>query len=222
MNNKKILIALPAFNEGKVIVSVIKSIKNEGFLDILVVDDCSKDNTFIQSKNEGVIVLRHVINRGAGAATNTALIYARENKYDFVVFMDSDGQHSPKDIKKLLSFSSKYDIVIGSRLIGDLKDMPIQRRIANFIGSLLTAFFFGLFVRDSQSGFKVFNRRAIEKIRIRFDRYEFCSEIIGEIKRNRLSHREVPIKVIYTEHSKAKGQSIGNGFKMIMKFIFRT
>ena len=108
-------------------------------------------------------------------------------------------------------------------MIGDLSNMPIQRRIANFIGSVLTWFFFGKFVRDSQSGFKVFNRNAIEKINITFDKYEFSSEIIGEIKKYNLSVKEVPIEVKYSNHSldKGHGQSIGNGFKMIIKFIFR-
>ena len=219
--NKKILVVLPAYNEEKVIGKVIKNIIKEGFKDILVIDDCSKDKTSIEAEKAGAKVLRHVINRGAGAATNTGLNYAKERDYDFVIFMDSDGQHNPKDIKKLLKYSEKYDIVIGSRLIGDISNMPIHRRIANFVGSGLTWFFFGRFVWDSQSGFKVFNRKAIENVIITFDRYEFCSEIIGEIDRNNFSVKEVPIEVIYTEHSKAKGQSIGNGFKMIMRFIFR-
>lgn len=220
--NNNILIVLPAFNEAVVIEKVILDIKKEGYENILVVDDSSKDNTSEVARKSGAIVLRHVINRGAGAATSTGLIYARENNYDRVVFMDSDGQHSPKDIIRLIESSKKYDVVIGSRLIGDIKSMPIQRKIANFVGSNLTWFFFGKFVWDSQSGFKVFNRKSIEKINLTFDRYEFCSEIIGEIHKNKLSCIEVPIEVIYTDHSKAKGQSILNGFKMIFRFMFRV
>lgn len=218
----KILIVLPAFNEGEVIKKVILDIKKEGYKNILIIDDCSNDNTGDVARKAGAIVLKHVINRGAGAATNTGLIYAKENSYDVVVFMDSDGQHLPKDIAKLLRFTNKYDVVIGSRLIGDIKSMPIQRKIANFIGSFVTWFFFGKFVWDSQSGFKVFNRKAIEKINLTFDRYEFCSEIIGEIHKNKLLVKEVPIEVIYTNHSKSKGQSILNGFKMILRFMFRV
>ena len=112
-----------------------------------------------------------------------------------------------------------YDVVMGSRL-RDFAKMPWSRRVANFIGSIVTWFFFGLFVRDSQSGFKVFNRKAISTITITFDRYEFCSEIIGEIYRHGLSWKEVPISVIYTEHSLKKGQSIANGFRMVMRFLF--
>jgi len=216
----KVLIILPAFNEGKVIGKVITSVRKEGFKNILVVDDSSKDNTSETAEKAGAIVLRHSINRGAGATTLTGLTYARLKNYDFAVTMDSDGQHNPKEIKKLLNKSRKYDVVIGSRMINS-EGMPLHRRIANNIGSLLTWFFFGLFVKDSQSGFKIFNKKALDKITITFDRYEFCSEVIGEIHKHKLSFVEVPIHVIYTSHSQSKGQSIKNCFIMILRFIYR-
>jgi glycosyltransferase involved in cell wall biosynthesis len=225
MKNKKILIGMPAYNEAKVIGKVIENIKKNGFENILVVDDCSADNTSLIAKKNKAIVLRHPINRGAGAATGTIIEYAKREKYDLLVLIDADGQHSPKEIKKLLKESNKYDVVIGSRLIGsDLSEMPISRRILNFGGSLITYFVFGTFVKDSQSGFKVLNKKAIENIQITFDRYEFCSEIIGEIHKNKLTFKEIPIKVIYTEHSLGKethGQSFFNSFKMIIRLIMR-
>ena len=217
---EKTLIILPAYNEANVIENVINSIKKEGYNDILVVDDCSKDNTFKIAEKNNVKVLRHIINRGAGAATYTGLIYAKKNNYKYVVLLDSDGQHDPKDIKKLLKYAEKYDLIIGSRMINP-KGMPIIRQILNKVGSLITAFFFGTYVKDSQSGFKVLNKKAINKIKIHFDRYEFCSEILGEVSKHRLKVKEIPIKVIYTDHSKSKGQSFTNGFKMIARFIFR-
>jgi len=221
--NGSTLIILPAFNEAKVIFKVISDVRAEGFNDILVVDDCSLDDTFRVAEKCGVMVLRHIINRGAGATTATGLVYAKDNGFDRVVLIDSDGQHSAKDISRLLSKLSKFDVVIGSRMIGDLAGMPFFRRIANFIGSLVTLFFFGKYVKDSQSGFKAMNRKAIENIKITFDRYEFCSEIVGEISRCNLKVCEVPIKILYSNHSlkKGHGQSIGNGFKMVVKFLFR-
>lgn len=217
----KTLIALPAFNEEKVIEKVINDIKKEGYEEILVVDDSSKDNTSKKALNSGAKVLTHPVNRGAGGATATAIEYAKRNKYDYLVLMDSDGQHSPKDIKKLLRESKNHDVIIGSRMINS-KGMPLSRRILNSGGSMITWALFGLYVKDSQSGFKILNRKAIEMINITYDRYEFCSEIIGEIYSKKLKHKEVPIKVIYTDHSIAKGQSFMNGIKMILRFILRT
>jgi glycosyltransferase involved in cell wall biosynthesis len=221
--NKDVLIILPAYNESVVISSVISDIIKEGFNNILVVDDCSSDNTFSIAEQAGAIVLKHPINRGAGAATATGIEYAKRNNFEKIILMDSDGQHSSKDIKKLLVELENFDVVIGSRMIGNLESMPVQRKLANRVGSLVTLFFFGKFVHDSQSGFKAFNKRATDCIKITFDRYEFCSEIVGEISNHSLTVKEVPIKILYSEHSMGKGhgQSIGNGFKMILKFLMR-
>ena len=215
---RKTLIALPAYNEAKVIGSVISGIKNEGYGEILVVDDASKDSTYETASKAGAVVLRHVINRGAGAATMTAIEYARDNGYLELVLLDSDGQHDPKDIKKLLR--AKGDVVIGIR---DWKSrtMPWSRKFFNVVGNVVTWVFFGLYVKDSQSGFKVLRRKALERIQLTYDRYEFCSELIGEIKAKRLSFSQIPIKVIYTDYSRSKGQNFLNGIKMVLRLIFR-
>ena len=214
----KTLIALPAYNEAKVIGGVIENIKKEGYKNILVVDDASKDSTSYTAKKAGAIVLRHVINRGAGAATMTAIEYARDNGYLELVLLDSDGQHDPKDIKKLLK--AKGDVVIGIR-DWKSKTMPWSRKFFNVIGNVVTWIFFGLYVKDSQSGFKVLRRKALERIQLTYDRYEFCSELIGEIKNQRLSYAQIPIKVIYTDYSRSKGQNFLNGIKMVLRLIFR-
>ncbi|MFT4310779.1 MAG: glycosyltransferase family 2 protein [Candidatus Woesearchaeota archaeon] len=212
-----VLIGLPAYNEAPVITSVIKKIKKQGFDNILVIDECSTDNTKQEAPQTGAKVIRHVVNRGAGAATATLLSYALEQNYDYVIVMDSDGQHDPKDINKLLQ-QKQHNVVIGYR---DFKGMPIQRTIANTVGNLVTWFFFGKLVKDSQSGFKMFDRVAMQNIHITFDRYEFCSQIIGQIRKHNLTLAQVPIKVIYTDHSLSKGQNILNGFKMIMRLLLR-
>lgn len=222
----KTLIAMPAYNESKVIKNTIEQIKKEGFKDILVVDDCSKDNTYsIVNNILGVKALKLGVNRGAGGATNTIIKYAKEHNYDKLVLIDSDGQHNPKEIKKLLTAldKTKSDVVIGSRMIGDNKAMPLQRKIANYIGSCVTKFFFGVFVWDSQSGFKVLNKKAIHSIQLTFDRYEFCSEILGECRRNKLKVKEVEVQTIYTNHSldKGHGQNVLNGITMIFRFLLK-
>ncbi|MDD3175238.1 MAG: glycosyltransferase family 2 protein [Candidatus Nanoarchaeia archaeon] len=218
----KVCIILPAYNEGKVIYSVLSEIQKEGFKNILVIDDCSKDNTFSEAKKSGAKVIHHSKNKGAGGATKTGLEYAKNSPFEHFVFMDSDGQHSPKDVVNLLKYALKYDVVIGSRLI-KTKGMPLTRKLINMFGSFLTWIFFGLYVRDSQSGFKVFNKKAVSKIKLNYDGFEFCSEIIGEIHKHKLKFKEVPIKVIYTDHSlgKGHGQSVANGLQMVWRFIWR-
>lgn len=222
---KKILVGMPAFNEGPVIGNVVKHLKKKGFNNILVVDDCSKDDTSLKAKKEGATVLRHIINRGAGGATATIIEYAKRNDYDYLILMDSDGQHSVEDAKKLLltSMKQKISLVIGSRIKSDYKHMPLQRKIANHIGSFATWFVFGKYILDSQSGFRVLDKKAIQSVKLSYDRFEFCSEMIGQAYEHNLSVTEVPIKVVYSDHSmnKGHGQNIANGFTMLERFLFK-
>ena len=227
--SSRTLIAMPAYNEGKVIQGTLREIKKEAQKhmnwDILVVNDSSKDNTSTQAQKEDVLVVDLPVNRGAGGATATIIKYAKNHQYDQVVLIDADGQHNPKEIKKLLHEleKGKHDVIIGSRTIENNKNMPTKKKIANFVGSGLTYIFFGRFVWDSQSGFKAMNKKAIDNVTITFDRYEFCSEVIGECHRHKLNVKEVPIDTIYTDHSMSKGhgQNIFNGFVMLFRFMIK-
>ena len=224
----KTYIVLPAYCEEKVIKKVIESIKKEGYNNIIVVDDGSSDNTYKEAKLTGVIVLKHPINRGKGAATQTGIDAAKLLNADIIVTMDSDGQHDPKDIKKLIQpiLDGKADVVIGSRML-NTKGMPKSRIIMNKIANIVTYIFFGILVSDSQSGFRAYNKKAYTSVYTYMDRYEFESEMLGQIKNAKLRIKEVPIKVIYTDYSKNKykhmntfpAQGLANGFKMIARLI---
>lgn len=218
ISKNDVLILMPAYNEGKVISNVIDRVKGEGYENILVVDDGSSDDTFEKALSSGVEVVRHSVNRGQGAGFMTGIEFAKRENFKYLVTIDSDGQHSPKDITKHLRYLEKYDVVIGSRLI-DSKKMPFVRYVYNKIGSMVTYFVFGLLVKDSQTGFRMLSRKAIESIDLKFDRYENCSEFVGEIKKNKLKFCEKPIKVIYTNYSLAKGQNFFKGVKMVVKFV---
>ena len=228
MKKELICIVLPAYHEGKVIKDVISSIKKEGYKNIIVVDDGSEDNTLQQAQSTGVNVIRHTINRGKGAATQTGIDAAKLLGADIIVTMDSDGQHNPKDIKKLVQpiLDKKADVVIGSRMINN-KDMPKSRKMMNKIANVVTYIFFGLMVTDSQSGFRAYSKKAYNSVYTYMDRYEFESEMLGQIKMAKLKIKEVPIKVIYTEYSLSKykhmskfsAQGLTNGIKMVVRLI---
>jgi glycosyltransferase involved in cell wall biosynthesis len=221
-------ILLPAYSEEKIIKDVIKDIKAEGFKNIIVIDDGSPDNTYAQAKSTGVIVLKHPINRGKGAATQTGIDATKLLNADIIVTMDSDGQHNPRDIKKLIRpiKENKADVVIGSRMINN-RDMPRSRVMMNKIGNLITFIFFGIMVTDSQSGFRAYNKKAYNSVYTYLDRYEFESEMLGQIKNAKLRVKEVPIKVIYTDYSKSKykhisgfsAQGLFNGIKMLVRLV---
>ena len=228
MIKQKTYIILPAYCEEKVIKQVIKDIKKQGYKNIIVIDDGSLDNTYSQAKSTGVIVLKHPINRGKGAATQTGIDAAKLLNADILVTMDSDGQHNPKDIKKLIQpiLDNKADVVIGSRML-NTKGMPKSRVVMNKIANLITYLFFGILVSDSQSGFRAYNKKAYTSVYTYLDRYEFESEMLGQIKNAKLRVKEVPIKVIYTDYSKNKykhmnrfsAQGLTNGIKMVVRLV---
>lgn len=225
MNFTKIFIVIPAYNEETVIQDVIGEVQNEGYENIIVVDDGSKDDTFQKAKKaQGVTALRHKINRGKGAATKTGIEAAKLLGANIVVTMDGDGQHDPKDIKNLVNpiLNEGFDVVLGTRLKNP-DGMPYYKRIQNWIANLITWFLFGLWVTDSQSGLRAYSRKAIDLINTKADRYEYDSEVIREIYLYKLKFEEIPIKVRYTEYSQGKleKQSLANGFKTLYKMFWK-
>jgi glycosyltransferase involved in cell wall biosynthesis len=221
-NQQKVYILIPAYNEEKVICDVILEVKKAGYENILVVDDGSQDETFKKAKSmEGVITLKHFINRGKGAAIKTGIEAAKILGAETVVTIDGDGQHDPKDIEKMLELiKNNFDVVLGTRLQNP-KGMPWYKILANYIGNGFTWMIYGLYVTDSQSGFRAYSKRALSLIETKTDRYEYDSEVIREISKHKLKYAEISIKVRYTEYSMSKKNKQGliNGFKTLAKMI---
>ena len=219
---KKIYIIIPAFNEEAAIQEVIEEVRKSGYENIIVVDDGSSDNTFQKARESKVIVLRHKINRGKGAAAKTGIEAAKIMEAEVAVTMDADGQHNSKDIQPMVELIEKgYDVVLGTRLRNPA-GMPFYKIIANKIGNFFTWLAYGLWVTDSQSGFRAFSKRALDCIDTKTDRYEYDSEVIREIRRNKLKYIEIPIEVRYTEYSMGKKhkQGLVNGLKTLYNIIW--
>lgn len=197
------LVVIPCFNEGQNLQSVITDLKKAGVKNILVVNDGSGDDTAQVAKKNKVELVNHIVNRGLGAALGTGFAYALKNNYDVLVTFDGDGQHVSSDLPGLLKpiVNNKADVVIGSRFVGKLKKMPIDRLFLNLLSNIMTLCFYGVWASDSQSGLRAFNKKAIGAIKIKTDKMEVSSEFYREIKRNNLRLKEVPIEAIYTEGS---------------------
>ena len=218
----KILIVIPAYNEEKMIGKVIFDIKKEGYKNIVVVDDGSEDKTADLAKKEGATVLRHILNRGKGAAVKTGLEYAKSKKADIVVTFDGDGQHNPKDIKKMIKkINDGYEVVLGSRFLNKKNKMPLFNRLANFFANFLVFLVYEFWTSESQSGFRAYSKKVLNLIDISSDRYEFDSEVIREIACHKLKVTEVSIDVFYTSYSlsKKQKQNFINGIKTLIKII---
>ena len=215
-------IVIPVHNEAMVIGEVLIETHAAGDFTSIVVDDGSSDDSFVQASINGALVLRHRINRGKGAAVKTGIMAANLLESDIIVTMDGDGQHDPADIKALVApiIENQADVVLGSRTL-NRDEMPIIKRIANSVGNFFTWLFYGIWVSDSQSGFRAYSKYAALIIDTKADKYEYDSKVIREIKTNRLRFTEVPVQTRYTDYSKAKKQKQGliNGLITLVRMI---
>jgi UDP-N-acetylglucosamine---dolichyl-phosphate N-acetylglucosaminyltransferase len=224
-SNQRIVVVLPAHNEAAVIGDVLCKIPSEidGMsVTSVVIDDGSSDKTPEIARQNGAMVFRHITNLGVGAATITGLRAARDLNADIVVTMDSDGQHDPDEIQALVRClrQGPFDVVIGSRILSP-EGMPLSRIMANLLLNAVTFVVYRKIVSDSQSGFKAFSRTALTRMKLNASGYEICSEIIGELYRNNLRYKSLPVKAVYTHYSRAKGQHFLNGVNIILGLLMR-
>ena len=219
-----IYILIPAYNEAEKIESVISGLKNEGYSNILIVDDGSKDKTRQKALKAGAQVLTHIINRGQGSALKTGIAYLRENMSpDIIVTFDADGQHQAKDIERLIQpiLEEKIDIVLGSRFLKKKSNAPFLRKTILKAGIFFTNFISKIQLTDTHNGLRALGRNAINSIEISHRGMEHASDIIDEITKNNLSYKEVPVEIIYSDYSKTKGQKNLGFIKMGIKILIK-
>ncbi len=217
----KILVIVSAYNEEKTIKDIVLNLKRNGY-DVLVVDDGSTDKTGELAQGAGAILLRHLINLGQGGAIQTGFDFALKFKPEIVVTFDADGQHFVSEIPKLIQpiIEDRADVIIGSRFLKN-QQIPFPRLVMNWVANLVTFILFGLWLSDSQSGFKAFRVSVLKKIKIRGQRFDWSSEVVSEIKTKKIKFLEVPIRVKYTPYSLSKGQNFFVGIKTFVRLLFK-
>ena len=223
----KVCVVIPAYNEGSVIYSVVSKakkvfLKSTYDISVVVINDGSYDNTSSEARRAGAKVVDHILNSGAGGATSTGLRYAEKYGFEIAATMDADGQHDPRDVLKgVKEIQAKgADLLIGSRLI-DSTGMSRVKVLGNKGLSVITYALFGVNSTDSQSGLRVYSRRALEELKWKTSGYEFCSEMLWRAKQLKLDIEEYPIKTIYTDYSKNKGQNNWNAVNIVKSLLKR-
>jgi glycosyltransferase involved in cell wall biosynthesis len=194
----KVLVAIPAFNEGTTIGSVV--LKARQFAsEVIVVDDGSADDTAETAALAGAHVIQHARNLGKGLAIRTAWLYAREHAPEAFVLLDGDHQHDPNDIPRLVEtvLSGKSDVVIGVRW-GKTSGMPMYRRVGKRALDYATARAAknGL-LTDSQSGYRAFSRHALESLEPTENGLSIESQLLLEAQERNLRIEEVRIDIRY-------------------------
>jgi glycosyltransferase involved in cell wall biosynthesis len=221
--NLKIAIGLPAFNEGKNIASIIAQLKKKYAL-IIVCDDGSSDFTSVIAEEMGAIVIKHKKNLGYGAAIRSLFLKAQELDCDILVTFDSDGQHKISDIESVIQpiENKQANIVIGSRFLGNIEgDVPSYRKlgikaITNLVNSNT-----GNKITDSQSGFRGYDKKTLEKIIPSESGMGVSTEILIKANKHEFKIIEVPITILYEKEITSQ-QTLSHGTSVIlstMKFI---
>ncbi len=217
-------VLLPAYNEAAQLPAVVRALHREGFTRVVVINDGSTDETAAVAATLGVRIVSHLVNRGAGAAAQTGIELARRMNWPYIAFMDSDGQHDPRDILRLLAKmnDSRCDLVIGSRFMNREDEIPRSRIFFNFIANRMTNFICKKNYSDSQSGLRLLNRRAIMRLDLHLDGFGFCSEMIIKAERSHLRIQETPTTVVYTDYSISKGQDFQVGIVTAFNILWNT
>ena len=219
--NECVFVVVPAFNEGRRLGRVLERVRRD-YRNVVVVDDGSSDRTGEVGRSYDCFVLRHVINRGQGAALQTGITFALRAGARYVVTFDADGQHQPEDVPALLAplLAGECDVCLGNRFLNRRSNVPALRRILLQAGRVFTYVTSGLRVGDTHNGFRAFTGRAAEAIDLKQDRMAHASEVYDQIRRSGLSFREVPVTIHYTAETLHKGQRLSNSISVVFQYLY--
>jgi glycosyltransferase involved in cell wall biosynthesis len=216
-----VFIVVPAYNEGARLGKVLDELGRTGY-HVVVVDDGSSDQTSDVARRHGCFVLRHVFNRGQGAALQTGVTFALREGADVIVTFDADGQHQTSDLPALLApvLERRSDVALGNRFLSGQSNVPGFRKLVLQLGRVFTFLTSGLRVGDCHNGYRAFSRKGATAINLRQDRMAHASEIYDQIKRSRLSYEEVPVTIRYSAETLAKGQKLSNSVSVLFQYLY--
>jgi len=220
--SKEILtsIVIPLYNEENSIKDVIDRIPNHHLYEIIIVDDGSTDNSVERIKeieNRDIRIIQHGKNRGYGASILTGF----ENAVgDIIVTMDSDGQHNPEEIPKLIIpiINNQADFIVGSRYLGSSNyKVPLHTRVGENIISICLWFIYRQKIRNNQSGFRAFNSKYVKIFNnIKDTKFGLCTQMIYKAAEHGLRVSEIPIKMNVRQY----GSSRVDLFKIVISISY--
>jgi glycosyltransferase involved in cell wall biosynthesis len=222
INPREVFILIPSYNEGQVISKTIAPLLEIGY-QVVIIDDCSTDNTSGVLRNLPIHYVRHSINLGQGAALQTGIKYALKAGAQYAITFDADGQHNYQEIPKMLEpiEAGRADITMGSRFMkgGIAESIPPVRKAIIKTAIMVNAILTGLWLTDAHNGFRALNRTALEKIKMTQNRMAHATEILSLVKKAKLRYEEVPVHIVYTDYSLNKGQANLNSIHIVIDII---
>lgn len=221
--NSDTTVVMPVYNEAEVLPGVLAGILGHVGR-VVCVDDGSRDGSAALARRAGAVLVQHPINLGQGAALQTGFEYAlRDPGMRWLITFDADGQHRVEDAMAMLELArlSEVDVVFGSRFLEDSSDITMLKRVVLKLALLYTNATSGVRLSDAHNGLRVLGRRAVESMDIRQSGMAHASEIVETVGKADLSYREAAIEILYTDYSKAKGQSVLNSINILFDLWFR-
>jgi len=222
--NPGVYVVVALYNEETVIKAVIDGL-HEHFSNVVCVDDGSTDRSAAVAEKAGATVIRHPMNLGQGAALQTGITYCRSQEdMEYVVTFDGDGQHRVEDVLDMLSYSHRKDcpIVFGSRFLDKRTKPGLKKKIVLKVAVIITRLITGLQLTDAHNGLRVLRKDAVEHVNLIQDRMSHATEIVHQLADTKLPWKEYPVEVLYTDYSKAKGQSVLNSINILFDLIVRS
>jgi len=216
-------VVIPLYNEASVIGGVIESLK-PSFAHIVCVDDGSTDGSAQVAAKAGAMLVQHPVNLGQGAALQTGFAYALAHaECEYIVTFDADGQHRIEDAIGMLKLARDEGvaIVFGSRFLDDRTNPGWIKKVILKTAVWVTNLTTNLKLTDAHNGLRVIRRDAAAAIDLRQDRMAHATEIVLELGRTNLSWKEYPVELLYTDYSKAKGQSVLNSVNILVDLVVR-
>jgi len=221
-DNADAYLVIPLYNEAAVVREVVASARAV-FPNVVVVDDGSTDDSAERARQAGALVVRHPINLGQGAALQTGIEVALRLGADFVLTFDADGQHRTEDAVAMVERlrADEADVVFGSRFLDGRTRPGFFRRLMLRAAIAYSNVSTGVRLTDTHNGLRALNRKAAATLCIRQNRMAHASEIIEQVGRSGLRWVEQPVHILYTDYSRAKGQSMLNAVNILTELIFR-
>ena len=215
-------LVIPLYNEATVVREVISQAR-EIFPYVVAVDDGSKDDSAREAAAAGAVVVRHPVNLGQGAALQTGFAYALEKtNADYIVTFDADGQHSATDAAAMVAAAREEGlaVVLGSRFLEGPSPVGWLKRLILRTAAAVSSRTSGMRLTDAHNGLRVIRRDVLAHLDLKQNRMAHASEIIRQLAATGLPWREFPVRIAYTEYSRAKGQSLLNSVNILVDLIF--
>jgi len=216
MSASRVLVIVPALDEEESLPRTLDEVRSAApTMDVLVVDDGSRDGTAEAARRRGVPVLQHAINLGVGAALQSGFRWAMERRYEIGVQLDADGQHDPRDLEALVApvREGRCDVAIGSRYVSRTAyRAPLSRRLGMLFFSGVVRLLVGQTIRDTTSGYRAYGQKVMDVCQHDFPKDFPDAPLLIDLARQGFRCLEVPVEM--------RERSAGRSFYTLGKSLY--